>query len=71
MVILIRASDLEYQKAMAIYFNGELIQIEHITRGAAIGGTGGYVPTPTLTSRGTSYVLVHPPTFTPQFILIS
>ena len=40
-------------------------------RGAATGGTGGYVPPPpTLKSRGTSYVLVHP-IFTTTFICIS
>ena len=32
-------------------------------RGAATGGTGGYVPPPTLKARVTSYKLVLPPHF--------
>ena len=39
-----------------------------LTRCAAIGGTGDMPPT--LKSRGTSYALVPPPTFTTTFILI-
>ena len=41
-----------------------------VYRGAATRGHGGICPPPTLKSRGTSNVLVPPPTFTTACILI-
>ena len=77
---ILNSSCLESDNAHLLVFKRNFCATEHVPmdklqgipiRGAATGaGTGRYAVPPTLKSRGTSYVLVPPPTFTTTFILI-